>query len=148
MKRGLAVSVLFACAAAGVLSAYALAGGRLPAAVTTLVTVTTGATTGTTTGTTTIGTTTIATTTTRTTTTVPAPPPKTLPEGVTVGGVPVGNLLPAVATKQIKKYFSTPLQLALGGRTFRVDPNRLAAPRVTRALTQARKARPFANLPL
>jgi lipoprotein-anchoring transpeptidase ErfK/SrfK len=146
MKRGLAVSVLFACAAAGVLSAYALAGGRLPAAVTTLVTVTT---TGTTTGTTTIGTTTIATTTTRTTTTVPAPPPpKTLPEGVTVGGVPVGNLLPAVATKQIKKYFSTPLELTLGGRNFRVDPNKLAAPRVTRALSQARRARPFANLPL
>src|SRR6476646_12168676 len=134
MKRGLAVSVLFACAAAGVLSAYALAGGRLPAAVTTLVTVTTGTTTtGTTTtiGTTTLGTTTIGTTTTRTTTTVPAPPPKTLPEGVTVGGVPVGNLLPTVATQQIKKYFSTPLQLALGGRTFRVDPNMLAVPRVT-----------------
>ncbi len=150
MKRGLAVSVLFACAVAGVLSAYALAGGRLPAAVTTLVTVTTGTTpTGTTTtGTTTIGITTYGTTTTRTTTTVPARPPKTLPEGVTVGGVPVGNLLPAVATQQIKKYFSTPLELSLGRRTFRVDPNKLAAPSVTRALTQARKARPFANLPL
>ncbi len=97
MKRGLAVSLLFACAAAGVLSAYALAGGRLPAAVTTLVTVTTGTTsTGTTTTGTTTGTTTIYTTTTATTTTVrkPPPPPKTLPEGVTVGGVPVGNLLP------------------------------------------------------
>ena len=65
-----------------------------------------------------------------------------------MGGVPVGNLLPRSATQQIKKYFSTPLELTLGRRTFRVDPNKLAAPRVTRALTQARKARPFANLPL
>ena len=108
MKRGLAVSLLFTCAVAGVLSAYALAGGRLPAAVTTIVTVTTGTTsTGTTTiGTTTGATTTIYTTRTGTTTTVPKPPPppKTLPEGVTVGGVPVGNLLPAQATKQVKKY--------------------------------------------
>jgi lipoprotein-anchoring transpeptidase ErfK/SrfK len=151
MKRGLAVSLLFACAAAGVLSAYALAGGRLPAAVTTLVTVTTGTTSTatTTTGTTTGGTTTIYTTTTATTTTVrKPPPPKTLPEGVTVGGVPVGNLLPGQATKQIRKYFSSPLELTLGRRLFRVNPNTLAAPRVTRALTQARKARPFANLPL
>jgi L,D-transpeptidase catalytic domain len=150
MKRGLAVSVLFACAFAGVLSAYALAGGRLPAAVTTLVTVTTGTTS---TGTTTVGTTTIGATTTGTTTTVPKPPPppkppKTLPEGVTVGGVPVGNLLPAQATHQIKKYFSSPLELSLGRRVYKVDPNTLAAPRLTRALTLARKARPFANLPL
>ena len=49
--------------------------------------------------------------------------PRTLPEGVTVGGVPVGNLLPSEAAQQIRKYFSTPLKLLVGKRLYRADPN-------------------------
>jgi lipoprotein-anchoring transpeptidase ErfK/SrfK len=148
MKRGLAVSVLVACAAAGVLAAFAVAGGNISAAVTTITTGLTTTAPGTTV-TLPITTTTVATTA-PTTTTKPRPPktPKTLPEGVTVGGVPVGNLLPEQAARAIKRYFSTPLVLTLDSRTFRVDPNTLAAPYLNRALAQARHASPFANVPL
>jgi lipoprotein-anchoring transpeptidase ErfK/SrfK len=138
MKHGLIVCVLCACAAAGVLSALALASGG-PSLV--------GATTTTTTLTmTTIGTTTTGTTTVGTTTTVPAAQP--LPEGVTVGGVPVGSLLPADAAQQIRTYFSTPLKLRLGKRVITVDPNKLAIPKISKALERARVAQPFANLGL
>jgi lipoprotein-anchoring transpeptidase ErfK/SrfK len=133
MKHGLSLSVLFACAAAGVLSAYAFAGGT-PSR--------TGETTTTTVGTTTtIGTTTVGTT---TTVTVPQP----LPEGVTVGGVLVGSLLPADAATQIRDYYSSPLKLRLGKRVFTADPNTLAAPQIAKALERARTAQPFANLGL
>jgi lipoprotein-anchoring transpeptidase ErfK/SrfK len=141
MKHGLSVSVLFACAAAGVLAALALANGGPPVAV-----ATTTATSTTTPGTTTIATTTAATTTVGTTTTVTAPQP--LPEGVTVGGVLVGSLLPAEAAQQIRNYFSSPLPLRLGRRVFKATPNTLAAPKVAKALERARTAQPFANLPL
>jgi lipoprotein-anchoring transpeptidase ErfK/SrfK len=137
MRKAFAVSVLFACAAAGVLSAFALAGGTFPNAITTTITTLTGTTLTTTT------TTTPTTTTTRTVTT-----PRPLPEGVSVGGIPVGNLLPSEATVQVKRYFSEPLELSLGRRVYRVDPNILAAPHINRALTAARRAAPFANLPL
>ena len=76
MKRGLSVSVLVACALAGVLAAYAFAGGTMPLAGTTT------STTAATTGTTIVGTTTTSTaTTTTTTTTVPVtiPTPRLLP---------------------------------------------------------------------
>jgi len=145
MKRGLSVSLLVACALAGVLAAYAFAGGPAPLAGTT----TTGTTTTTTTGTTTVGTTTGATTTTTTTTTVPTiPAPRLLPEGVTIGGIPVGNLLPSEAASEIRAYFSTPLKLRLGKQVFTADPNALATPKITKAITRAKKARPFANLGL
>ena len=139
MKRGLSVSLLVACALAGVLAAYAFAGG--PAA---RVDTTTSTTTG---GTTTVGTTTtITTATTATTTTTTAPRP--LPEGVTVGGVLVGNLLPDEAAQQIRAYFSTPLRLRVGKRVYAVNPNTLAAPKVTDAVNRAKRSRPFANLTL
>ncbi len=136
MKHGLSLSVLFACAAAGVLAAYAFAGGNpsLTAATTTVPSTTTV-------GTTTVGTTTVGTTTTVTT-------PQTLPEGVTVGGVLVGNLLPADAAQEIRDYFSTPLKFRLGKRVFTADPNTLATPKITKALERARVAQPFANLGL
>jgi lipoprotein-anchoring transpeptidase ErfK/SrfK len=138
MKHALIVSVLCACAAAGVLSALALASGGPSLA---------GATTSTASTTTTIGTsTTIGTTTVGTTTTVPAP--ATLPEGVTVGGVLVGNLLPADAATQIRAYYSTPLKLRVGKRLFTVDPNTLGTPKISKALERARAAQPFANLGL
>jgi hypothetical protein len=143
MKHGLSVSVLLACAAAGVLAALALANGGppLPTATTTAPTTTT-----TTVGTTTAGTTTATTTTIVTTTTVTAPQP--LPEGVTVGGVPVGSLSPAEAAQEIRKYFSLPLPLRLGHRVFKANPNTLAAPKIAKALDRARVAQPFANLSL
>src|SRR5262245_44591854 len=138
MKRALSVSVLVACALAGVLSAYAFAGS--PAAV--FDTTTTGTTFSTTT---TVGiSTTTATTTTTTTTTVP----RTLPEGVTVGGVPVGNLLPTDAAAAIRSYFSTPIWLKAGKHVYITNPNALATPKITKALQHARKAKPFANLGL
>ena len=141
MKRGLSVSLLVACALAGVLAAYAFAGGPAARVDTTTSTTTTA---GTTTSTTT--TTTTATTTTATTTTTTAPRP--LPEGVTVGGVLVGNLLPDEAVQQIRTYFSTPLKLRVGKRVYAVDPNTLALPKITDAVNRAKRARPFANLTL
>jgi hypothetical protein len=141
MKHGLGVSVLLACAAAGVLAALALANDGP-----TLALETTTATTSTTVGTTTVGSTTAATTTVATTTTVTTPQP--LPEGVTVGGVLVGSLLPAEAAQQIRSYFSSPLPLRLGYRVFKATPNTLAVPMIAKALKRARTARPFANLPL
>jgi hypothetical protein len=146
MKHGLSVSVLFACAAAGVLAALALANGGPTRGVATTTTPTT-TTVGTTIGTTTVGTTTTAATTTvGTTTTVTTLQP--LPEGVTVGGVLVGSLLPAEAAQQIRNYFSSPLPLRLGRRVFKANPNALAAPKISEALERARTAQPFANLPL
>jgi lipoprotein-anchoring transpeptidase ErfK/SrfK len=138
MKRALSISLLVACALAGVLAAYAFAGGvAIHIDTTTTGTTSTGATTG--------GTTT-ATTTTATTTTTAAPRP--LPEGVTVGGVLVGNLLPADAAQQIQVYFSTPLKLMLGKRVYIVSPNQLAAAKITDAVNRAKRAKPFANLSL
>jgi hypothetical protein len=147
MKHGLSVSVLFACAAAGVLAALALANGGPPVAVATTTTATTTTVGTTTVGTTTAGTTTAATTTVGTTTTVRSTP-QPLPEGVTVGGVLVGSLLPAEAAQQIRNYFSSPLPLRLGHRVFKATPSTLAAPKIAKALERARTAQPFANLPL
>jgi lipoprotein-anchoring transpeptidase ErfK/SrfK len=135
MKHGLIVSVLFACAGAGVLAALAFPSSG-PARL--LATTTTAPTT------TTVGTTTIGTTT--TTATVPAALP--LPEGVTVGGVLVGSLLPVEAAQQIRSYFSSPLKLRLGRRVFTANPNALATPNIDKALSRARTAQPFANLGL
>ena len=141
MKHGLSLSLLCACAAAGVMAAYAFAGGT-PSVVADTTT-----TTGTTTvGTTTVGTTTAATTTTATTVTIPVT--VTLPEGVTVGGVPVGNLTPADAAQEVRDYFSSPLKLRLGKRLFTGNPNALATPKITKAIERARAAQPFANLGL
>jgi lipoprotein-anchoring transpeptidase ErfK/SrfK len=148
MKRGLSVSLLVACALAGALAAYAFAGGPVPLADTT----TTGTMATTTSATTTLGTTTsittATTTTTTTTTTRTVPAPRLLPEGVTIGGVPVGNLLPAEAARALRAYFSRPLKLRLGKHVYTADPNALATAKITKAVGRAKKARPFANLGL
>ena len=141
MKRALSVSFVVACALAGVLAAYAFAGGPAPLADTT-----TTSTTVTTTAATTTGTTSTATTTTTTTPTIPTP--RLLLEGVTIGGIAVGNLLPSEAASEIRTYFSTPLKLRLGKRVFTADPNTLATAKITKAIMRAKKARPFANLGL
>jgi lipoprotein-anchoring transpeptidase ErfK/SrfK len=147
MKRGLSVSFLVACALAGVLAAYAFAGGLVPLAGTT----TTGTTT-TTPSTTSVGTTTsttpATTTTATTTTTTTVPAPRLLPEGVTIGGIPVGNLSPSEAASEIRAYFSTPLRLRLGKHVYTADPNALATPKITKAIARAKRARAFANLGL
>ena len=133
MKHGLSLSVLVACAVAGVLTAYAFAGASPSRTGDT----TTGATT-----------TTIGTTTTVGTTTTTVTVPQALPEGVTVGGVLVGGLLPAEASTQIRAYYSSPLKLRLARHVFTADPNTLATPQVAKAVERARTAQPFANLGL
>jgi lipoprotein-anchoring transpeptidase ErfK/SrfK len=67
---------------------------------------------------------------------------------VTVGGVPVGNLLPAQAANAVRTYFATPIWLKTGKRVFVANPNLLATPKITKALERAKKAKPFANLGL
>jgi lipoprotein-anchoring transpeptidase ErfK/SrfK len=120
MKRVGLVSLLCACAAAGVLTAFALGqpGGLL------------------------------ATTTTGTTATTSTTTQQPLPEGVTIGGVPVGGLTPAEASLAVRDWFSTPLPLAFGPLTFAADPATLAAPNLTKALERARAAQPFQNVQL
>jgi lipoprotein-anchoring transpeptidase ErfK/SrfK len=120
MKRAGLVSLVCACAVAGVLSAFALAGGTLPLATTT--------TTGTT----------------ATTTVVPQP----LPEGVTIGGIPVGGLTPPEAAAAVQDWFSTPLPIVYGPLTFAADPKELAAPNLAKAIERARTAQPFQNVQL
>ncbi|HEX4929733.1 MAG TPA: L,D-transpeptidase family protein [Gaiellaceae bacterium] len=144
MRRGLAFSLLVACAAAGVLSAALLA--ATPS----------GIAEETTTGTTTTAppppptTTTAPTTTTPTTTTPTVPRPTTIAAGVTVGGeVLVGGLSPAEATAEVKAFFARALTLRLGKVTVRVTPKQLgAAAYVGEAVRRARVAAPGANVPL
>jgi len=85
-------------------------------------------------------------TTTTTTTTTTAP--LALPEGVAVGGVPVGGLEPTDAATAIRESFSAPLQVEYRGFVFDADPTGLAAPNVSRALERARAAEPYANVKL
>lgn len=142
MRRGLAFTLLVACAAAGVLSAALLAA-----------TPSTTADTGTET-TTTAGTTTSPppppTTTTTTTTTPTVPRPTTIAAGVTVGGeVLVGGLSPAQATAEVKAFFGRPLTLKFGKLTLRATPRQLGASAyVGDAIRRARVAFPGANVPL
>ena len=147
MKRGLAISLLVACAAAGVLSAVLLAAS--PSAV---------ADTGTTTTvppTTAPPTTpppTVPTTPPPTTPAPPPPPPRptTIAAGVTVAGeVLVGGLSPAAATAEVKAYFARPILLRLGKVTLRATPKQLgAAAYVGDAIKRARIVQPGANVPL
>ena len=119
MKRvGLGLSLACACAAAGLFAALALAEGP-PG------------------GTTTTGTTATTTTT-----------PVLLPDGVTVGGVPVGGLTPADAAGAIRDSFAAPLPVEFGTLTFAADPNELAAPNLKAAIARARNAQPGANVKL
>jgi lipoprotein-anchoring transpeptidase ErfK/SrfK len=85
------------------------------------------------------------TTTTTTTTTSPLQP---LPEGVAVGGIPVGGLPPADALAVIRDSFSVPLQVQYGGFVFDADPTVLAAPNLAKAIERARAAQPYANVKL
>jgi lipoprotein-anchoring transpeptidase ErfK/SrfK len=117
-RKGLGLTLLCACALAGVFAALALADDTTPGGTTT--------------------------TTTTTTTTGPQP----LPEGVAVGGVPVGGLIPAEAVAAIRESFATPLQVEFGTYVFAADPQVLAAPNVTGAIQRAREAQPNTNVKL
>jgi lipoprotein-anchoring transpeptidase ErfK/SrfK len=123
MKRVGLVSLVFACAVAGSLSAFALA-DNVPLAVTT------------------------TTTTATTTTTSPAPPPQPLPEGVMIAGVPVGGLLPTEAAAAVRAWFDTSLPLRFGDLTFAASPRVLASPGIPKAVERAKTAPPFARVPL
>lgn len=85
-------------------------------------------------------------TTTGATTTTSAPQP--LPEGVAVGGVPVGGLVPAEAVAAIRESFATPLQVEYDKFVFDADPAVLAAPNVGPAIERARAAQPNSNVKL
>jgi lipoprotein-anchoring transpeptidase ErfK/SrfK len=141
VRRGLAFTLLVACAAAGVLSAVVLAAS--PSA-----TADTGTTTGTTTAPPPPPTTTTTTTTAPTTTTKRRP--STIAAGVTVAGqVLVGGLSPAEATAAVKAFFARPLVLRLGTVTLTVTPKQLGASAyVGDAVKHARMFSPGANVPL
>jgi lipoprotein-anchoring transpeptidase ErfK/SrfK len=67
---------------------------------------------------------------------------------VTVGGVLVGNLMPADAAQELRDYYASPLKLRLGKRVLTANPNALATPKIAKAVERARVAQPFANLSL
>jgi lipoprotein-anchoring transpeptidase ErfK/SrfK len=132
-RRGFALLVLVACAAAGLLSALLFAS---PAAIAN------------------VGTTTAppppTTTAPPTTTEPPTPAPKTIPAGVTVAGqVLVGGLSPADATLLVRQFFAQPLTIRAARSTLRVTPKQLgAAAYVGNAIKRARITRPGGNVPL
>jgi lipoprotein-anchoring transpeptidase ErfK/SrfK len=128
MKRVGLVSLFGACAVAGVATALAVAEPGTLARI--------------------VATTTSTTTTTATTATTTTPPPRVLPEGVTIGGVPVGGLTAGEAANAVRAAYATPLPLTFRTFRFAADPNALAAPNVTKAIERARRAQPFQNVQL
>ena len=127
MKRVALVSLICACAVAGVLSAFVFAGSA-PAADT--------------------PTTTTVPTTTATTTTTTTVPSQRLPEGVTIGGLAVGGLLPREATDALLSWFESPLPVRFRDVTFNANPKALGAPNVAKAVARARVAKPFTHVRL
>lgn len=132
-RRGFALLVLVACAAAGLLSALLVTSSPAIANV---------------------GTTTAppppTTTAPPTTTQPPTPTPNTIPAGVTVAGqVLVGGLSPAEATLAVREFFAQPLTIRAVRSTLRVTPKQLgAAAYVGDAIKRARITRPGGNVPL
>src|SRR6266536_1451921 len=105
LKRlALALVLLVACAASGVLAASVLADTPPPP---------TTPTDTTTTGTTTTGTTTTTT------------PSSTIALGVTLGGVPVGGMTPEAAVAAVQQAFGRPALLHLGRTTISIAPDLL-----------------------
>jgi lipoprotein-anchoring transpeptidase ErfK/SrfK len=96
-------------------------------------------------------TTTTATTTTPPPTQPPPPPrPAPIPFGVTVGGIQVGGLLPAKATRVVERSFGRPLRFVVDDTTaVTLEPSALGAePKIDKAIRRARVARPGATIPL
>jgi lipoprotein-anchoring transpeptidase ErfK/SrfK len=82
-----------------------------------------------------------------TTTTTPLPT-QPLPEGVTVGGLPVGGLLPSEATAAIRSWFASPLPIRFENLAFSADSTPLAAPNVAKAIERAKVAQAFEHVKL
>jgi lipoprotein-anchoring transpeptidase ErfK/SrfK len=78
-----------------------------------------------------------------------APPPATIPEGVTIAGIAVGGLAPDVATATVQQEFAQPLQLEVGTTEVLVTPDVLGATAVVdRAIARALVAQPNTNVSL
>lgn len=126
--RAIVAGLLAACTVIGLASAFGLAA-------------TAGADTGPTT-----------TTTTEPAPTEPPPPPQPAPIafGVSVGGVPVGGLLPSRALEMLRRAYERPLALVVDDtRRIRFRPASLGArPNFEKAIRRARSARPGAVVPL
>ncbi len=84
--------------------------------------------------------------------TEPPAPPASAPIafGVTIGGVPVGGLMPERATVVVQRAFGRPLVLVVSPRRkIQIQATKLGArPNVPKAVRRARLARPGANVPL
>jgi len=145
VKRPLAIAVsALALAAAGVLAAVVPAGSAQSP------TTTESTTTESTASTTTVADTT---TTTATTTTTPKPKPKpparTLPHGITIGGIHVGGLAPRAAYAVVRAAFNEPLVLSIGAHRVEVAPAKLGAVAYAKnAVSRARAAAPGTAVPL
>lgn len=149
MKRALFIgAAALALASAGVFAALVPAGSaQTPTTTTTDTTATTTlpATT----------TTTPATTAPPVTTTTPKPKPKpkpvpkTLPRGVTIGGIHVGGLSPRAAYMVVRAAFNSPLVLRAGAHKVEVLPSRLGAVAYAKnAVAHARSAKPGTKVSL
>ena len=121
MKRTGLVVAFGLCALAGVLAAAALTASGVASPGQTTTTTTSSSTT----------------TTTTTTTTTPAPP--VIARGVTIGGVPVGGMLPEAAYAAVRGAFERPLVLLVAGRRLAPTPEQLGA--VAYALAAVERAR-------
>jgi hypothetical protein len=79
----------------------------------------------------------------------PVPPvTTTIPEGVSIGTVPVGGLTAEQATEYVRTQFSLPLVLTYGSFMFEAPSDKLAAPSVLRAVQEALVAQPNTTVPL
>jgi Putative peptidoglycan binding domain len=83
--------------------------------------------------------------------TEPPPPPRQLgiPDGVTVGRIDVGGLLPYEASVRLREAFSRPVILRGPGRKLSLAPEDVGArANFSKAVGRARFSRPGANVPL
>jgi lipoprotein-anchoring transpeptidase ErfK/SrfK len=133
-RAGPLLSLLVACALAGVLAALAAADNGVPPPTVPTVTVPTV---------------TVPTTGTTATETTPTTPASVLPPGVTIGGVNVGGLTPADATAAVQQSFEAPVSLRYRRTRIMIAPELLGATaRVDRAVARALTAAPNTAVPL
>jgi lipoprotein-anchoring transpeptidase ErfK/SrfK len=79
----------------------------------------------------------------------PVPPaPVTIPEGVSIGNVPVGGLTAQQAAEYVRAQFALPVVLNYRTFVFEAPSEKLAAPSVLRAVEQALLAAPYTTVAL
>jgi lipoprotein-anchoring transpeptidase ErfK/SrfK len=79
----------------------------------------------------------------------PELPPLLIPDGVTIGSVPVGGLTAEQARPLVEAAFAEPLEIVHRRLSWRVDPERLgASPRIDAALSEALMAAPGSDVEL